>query len=97
MIDRKNFLIAVLSLSAGILTLGHLQLNSVAQAAGAGGVSEVEGDYQVVTGLTQRGDDGLYILDRRKNLVAMFSWDPNKRAIVPRDVRSVDAIMAGQQ
>lgn len=93
MIDRKTYLIGALSLSAAVLTLANLQLDSTAHA----NVSEVEGDYQLVTGLTQRGDDGLYILDKRKNLVAMFSWDPNKRAIVPRDVRSVDAIMTGQQ
>ena len=92
MIDRKTFLIGTLSLSAAVLTLGHLQLNSTAKA----GVSEVESDYQLVTAPNQRGDDSLYILDKRKNLVAMFSWDPNKRAIVPRDVRSVDAIMTGQ-
>ena len=93
MFDRKNFLIGVLTLSAAILTLGHIELSSNARA----NESVMEDDYQLITARTNKGDDGLYVLDKRKNLVAMFSWDPSKRAIVPRDVRSVDAIMSGQR
>ena len=91
MSDRKNFLIGVLTLSAAILTLGHLELSSPARA----NVSVIEGDFQLITARTNKGDDGLYVLDRRKNLVAFFSWDPAKKTIAPRDVKSLDAMMGG--
>ena len=89
MFDRKSFLIGVLTLTAAILTVGHIQVSSTANA----NVTVVENDYQLITGKTNKGDDGLYVLHRRKNLVALFTWDPSKKSIAPRDVKSLDTIM----
>jgi hypothetical protein len=92
MYDRKLFLIGVLSISAVVLGLGHLQLSQTATA----NVEVAADDYQLVTGRTQRGDDGLYVFNRRNNLVIFFTWDPAKRTVIPRDVRSLDGMLNGQ-
>lgn len=89
--DRKSFLIGVLTLSAAILTVGHLQLSSVARAS----ESVQDDDYQLITARTQTGNDGLYVLDKRNNLVVLFTWDPSKRSIAPRDVKSLDSMLTG--
>ena len=87
--DRKSFLIGVLTLSAAILTLGHLQITPVAHAS----VTIIDDDYQLVTAKVRKGDDGVYVLHKRKNLVALFTWDPTKKALVASDVKSLDEIM----
>ena len=35
-------------------------------------------DYQVVTAEVQNGSEGLYILDNRTGLIAVFMYDPTK-------------------
>ena len=87
--DRKSFLVGVLTLSAAILTIGHLQITPVARAA----ETIVDDDYQLVTARVRKGDDGIYVLHRRKNLVALFTWDPAKKGVVVSDVKSLDDIM----
>jgi hypothetical protein len=89
MFDRKSFVIGILTLTAAILTVGHLQLATPANA----NVSVMDEDFQLVTARTNRGDDGVYILHKRKNLVALFTWDASKRMIVARDVKSLDVAM----
>jgi hypothetical protein len=91
MFDRKSFLIGVLTISAAILTLGHLQLTSTARAS----ESVIDDDYQLVTARTNQGNDGLYVLSKRENLVVLFTWDPAKKSIVPKDVKSLDAMLGG--
>lgn len=87
--DRKSFLIGVLTLSAAILTVGHLQLTPVARA----GETIIDDDYQLVTAKVRKGDDGIYVLHKRKNLVALFTWDAGKKGVIVSDVRSVDELM----
>lgn len=89
MLDRKTLGIVLLSVTGTLLAVANLQLNSVAKAD----VAVWDNDYEIVTGLTQRSDDGLYILDRRRNLIAYFTWDSNKRGIMPREVQSLDRVM----
>lgn len=90
--DRKSFMIGVLTLSAAILTIGHLQITPVARAAD----TIMDDDFQLVTARVRKGDDGLYVLHKRKNLVALFTWDPAKKGVVVSDVKSLDEIMAGR-
>ena len=87
--DRKSFLIGVLTLSAAILILGHLQLTPVARA----NETIMDDDFQLVTAKSRRGDDGVYVLHKRKNLVALFTWDPAKKGVVVSDVRSLDDLL----
>lgn len=89
--DRKNFLIALLGVSAAVLTLAHLQLNTPARAAEA----VMEDDYQLVTARTNQGNDGLYVLDKRNNRVVLFTWDAAKKSITPKDVKSLDVLLGG--
>lgn len=89
MFDRKAFLIGVLTLSAAVLTLGHLQLNSTARAS----ETVMEDDYQLVTARTNQGNDGLYVLDKRNNRVVLFTWDAAKKSITPKDVKSLDTLL----
>ncbi len=89
MFDRKSFLIGILTLSAAILTLGHLQLTSTARVSD----SVIDDDYQLVTARTSQGNDGLYVLDKRNNLVVLFTWDPAKKSITPKDVKSLDTLL----
>ena len=91
MFDRKSFLIGVLTISAAILTIGHLQITSTAHAA----ESVIDDDYQLVTARTNQGNDGLYVLSKRENLVVLFTWDPAKKSIVPKDVKSLDTLLGG--
>lgn len=87
--DRKSFLIGVLTLSAAILTLGHLQVTPTARA----GETIIDDDFQLVTAKVRKGDDGIYVLHKRKNLIALFTWDPGKKGVVVSDVRSMDDLM----
>jgi hypothetical protein len=90
--DRKSFLIGVLTLSAAILTLGHLEITPVARAS----ETIIDDDYQLVTARVRKGDDGIYVLHKRKNLVALFTWDAAKKGVVVSDVRSLDDIMSAR-
>ncbi len=87
--DRKSFLIGVLTLSAAILTLGHIQITSTARAS----ETIIDDDFQLVTAKVRKGDDGIYVLHKRKNLVALFTWDAAKKGVVVSDVKSLDELL----
>jgi len=89
MTDRKNLIIGSLAAIALMLGLGHLQLNQPAEAA----VVAVGRDYQLVTALIARGGDGLYILDNRTGLVALFTWDNGAKRVVAKDIRPMVELM----
>lgn len=89
MFDRKSFLIGVLTLSAAILTVGHLQLSSTAHAS----ESVMEDDFQLITARTTQGNDGLYVLNKRTNTVILMTWDTAKKSIVPKDVKRLDEML----
>jgi hypothetical protein len=46
-------------------------------------------DYQAVTARVQGGGEGVYVLDNRTGLVAIFTYDPTQRVMKPRDVRAI--------
>ena len=91
--NRKNFGIGFLSLTAILLIAAHWFVPAPAGAQ----VAIKERDYQVVTARIQTGGDGLYILDNRTGQMAVFTYDPASRAVRARTVRLVaDAFQPGR-
>jgi hypothetical protein len=82
---RQNIGIGILSLSAVLLAAAHWFMPAPAQAQ----VAVKERDYQLVTARITTGGDGLYILDNRTGLVAVFTYDPSSRSVRARTVRNV--------
>lgn len=83
--DKKTFAIGILSLTAVLLALGNYLLDSPVRA----GETIKDRDYQAVTARIQAGGEGLYILDNKTGLVAVFTYDPNVRGLRPRAVRAI--------
>jgi hypothetical protein len=77
-LDKKTFIIGVLSLSAVILFVANLIQPPRAQAD----MSIKDRDYQAVTGRVTKGGDALYLTDNRTGKMAVFAYDPNKRAVI---------------
>ena len=89
--DRKTFVIGVLSIAALILAVANLM--PIQQPAHAGVVVK-DRDYQVVTARVQTGGDGLYIMDNKTGQVAVFTWDPGARQVRVRGVRNITEAFA---
>ena len=89
-LDRKTFAIGVLSLSAVILFVANLMQPPQAVA------QEVvkDRDYQAVTARSVKGGDALYLTYNRTGLMAVFVFDPNRRAVVVASVRPVATAFA---
>jgi len=77
--DKKTFIIGVLSLSAVILFAANLLQPRTANA----GLVVKDNDYTAVTARTARGGEALYILDNRTGAMVVMSYEPNRRAVVP--------------
>ena len=88
---RQNLGITILSLTAALLLAGHFLLPVTPAKAE---VAVKERDYQVVTARMATGGDGLYILDNRTGLVAVFTYDPSSRAVRARAVKAVSDAFA---
>jgi hypothetical protein len=78
--DKKTFAIGVLSVSAVVLLLGNYFAPSSTQAT----TTIKDRDFSMVTANTQTGGDSLYVLDNRSGRVAVYSYDPSRKAIIPR-------------
>jgi hypothetical protein len=89
-IDRKGLLIGILSLTAALLLAANVLWTPTAHA------ETVKGDqYIATTGRISQGGDGLY-LTNRDGVMAVFVYNPNKKVVEPRAVKSVvDAFNAG--
>jgi hypothetical protein len=85
--DKKNFTIGILSLTAVVLMLANYFAPQPAQAL----MSIKDRDFSLVTARTQNGGDSLYVLDNRSGRVAIFAYDPARRALVPRVVGEMSA------
>lgn len=83
--NRQNFGIGILALSAALLVAAHWFVPAPATAQ----VAVKDRDYQVVTARITSGGDGLYILDNRTGQMAIFSYDPSSRSMRARAVRNV--------
>lgn len=82
---KKLLPIILFSLTALVLLLANFAVLNDATAA----TSIKDRDYQIVTARTQDGGEALYITDNRTGLMAVFTFDPATRTLIPRDVRAV--------
>jgi hypothetical protein len=82
-IDKKSLLIGLLSITAALLIAANFYWTPRAQA------ETVKGDqYIAVTGRIAQGGDGLY-LTNRDGVMAVFVYNPNKKEVEPRAIKSV--------
>ncbi len=88
---RQRITVAILSLSAAALLVAHFQIGKPALAQQA----IIGRDYSLVTAPVVRGDDGLYVLDNRTGMIALFTWDTRTRSITVSDVRMLDDLVVG--
>jgi hypothetical protein len=82
--DRKLIAICVLTVSAVALMIANF-LTPPARAD----VAVNSHDYQAVTARCSTGGEALYIVDNRTGLIAVMTYDPNSRTMVPRAARSL--------
>jgi hypothetical protein len=74
MLDKKTFVIGVLSLSAVVLTAANLLQPRVAEAS----FVVKDNDYTAVTARVNKGGEALYILDNRTGNMAVLNFEPGK-------------------
>jgi hypothetical protein len=91
-IDKKSFIVGVLSATAVALLAVHLMIPEPAMAA----VTIKERDYTAVTGRTTKGGEALYLTDNRTGLLGVFVFDPGKRALVAVAVKPVSDAFVGR-
>ena len=85
--DRRNFYIGTLLLSATVLLMANYFTAQPALAL----QTIKDRDYSLVTAASQAGGDTLYVLDNRSGRVAIFFYDPAAKALVPRRVGDMTA------
>ena len=84
-VDNKTFAIGILSLTAAILLVAVVNKPQPVQAS-----EVVKGrDYTCVTARVAQGDDGLYVVDGKTGLMAVFVYNPGRRLLEPKAVRPV--------
>ena len=78
--NPKNLSIGVLSITAVILFVAQFIPIQPALA------TEVlkDRDYTLVTATSQLGGDNIYITDNHSGQMAIFAWDPARRALALR-------------
>src|SRR4051812_1735099 len=89
-LDKKTFMIGVLTLSAVILFVANLYMPHPAKAD----LVVKDRDYQAVTARTFKGGDALYLTDNRQGLVAVLMYDPNKKQVIPMTVVPIGGAFA---
>ena len=90
-LDKKTFIIGMLSLSAVILFVANLIQPPRAEAQ----MSIKDRDYQAVTARVIKGGEALYLTDNRTGKMAVFVYDPGKRAVVPVAAGSIANAFGG--
>jgi hypothetical protein len=88
--DRRNFYIGILSLSATVLLLANYFTAQPAMAL----QTIKDRDFGMVTGSSQAGGDTLYVLDNRSGRVAIFAYSPAAHALVLKKVGDMTAAFA---
>jgi hypothetical protein len=88
--EKKTFTIYALSLSAVVLMLAIYFAPQPAEAL----LTIKDRDFSLVTARSQNGGDSLYLLDNRSGKLAIFSYDPARRSLVPRGVGEMSAAFA---
>jgi len=90
-LDKKTFIIGVLSLSAVILFVANLIQPPRAEAQ----MSIKDRDYQAVTARVTKGGEALYLTDNRTGKMAVFVYDPGRRAVTPVAAGAIANAFAG--
>lgn len=88
--DKKNFSIGILSLSAVILLVANYFAPQPAHAL----LTIKDRNYSMVTANTQTGGDVLYILDNVTGRIGVFAYDTSKHEMVPRSGSDLTAAFA---
>ncbi|HEY7089371.1 MAG TPA: hypothetical protein VH518_14840 [Tepidisphaeraceae bacterium] len=81
--NSKSLSIAVLSITAVILFVAQF---IPVQPAAASQFSIKDRGYAMVTSISQKGGDIIFVSDNRTGQIAVFAWDPSRRALVVRAV-----------
>ena len=77
--DKRMFLIGVLSITAAVLLAANLIQPRNAEAS----LVVKDNEYTAVTARISKGGEALYLLDNRSGRMAVLMYDPNKRSVVP--------------
>ncbi len=77
--EKKSFLIGILSLSAAVLMVANYFAPTQADAS----LTVKDRDFSMVTARTQQGGEALYVLDNRSGKVAVYSYDPSSKIVRP--------------
>jgi hypothetical protein len=88
--DKKTFLIGVLSLSAVIL----LAANFLAPRGVVASEAIQDNDYSLQTAKAPAGGDAVYVTDKRTGLMAVFVFSPQQKALIVSDVVPVQTAFA---
>ncbi|MEM8876162.1 MAG: hypothetical protein AAGD32_18100 [Planctomycetota bacterium] len=84
-LDVKSFAVGVLALMAVVLVALHLVKPEPAVAT----ETVSNRDYQAATAETAAGGDAVYVLDNRTGVLAVLTYDQQRRQMVPRDARRI--------
>ena len=77
--DKRIFLIGVLSITAAVLLAANLIQPRNAEAS----LVVKDNEYTAVTAQIRDGSDGLYIIDNRAGKVVVLGYNPNKKLVEP--------------
>jgi len=90
MMDQKNLAIGVLSVTAVVLLVGIIIVQSQPQSVYADGMSVSGGDYVMTVGKVQRRpienpEELLYVIDTAEQKMIVYNFEGQQRKIVPVD------------
>lgn len=91
--DRKTYAIGILSLMATVMATALLVTPT---SAGPVGSVVRDRDYTMVTASVQTGGDALYIMDNRRGLVAVLTYDNATRGMRLRAAEPIRNALAVQ-
>ncbi len=77
MVDKRTFVLGVLSLMALVLIVANIMAPRGAVAAD----TIKDNDYQLQTGRVTNGGEALYVTDNRTGVMAAYSYNPNIRGL----------------
>ena len=92
--DTRNFTIGVLGVTATILFVGLVILQTAtAPIAMAGGQTDRGGDYIMVTGQLDGAAELLYVLDTQVPSLAAYRYDTNTGNMIIMDVGPLNRML----
>jgi len=88
--DKKTLAIGVLSLTAAVLLLANFFAPQPVLATN----TIKDRDFSMVTAAVQTGGDSVYVLDNRTGKIGIYSYDPTRKQILPRDIGEMALLFA---